>query len=302
MKGLVSSATAILAFSTTLAFADAPAVDFDKGVDASAVLSQAKDTAAKDASAPIKASYIGQTRYDRDCVRFTFSPTDPAASDAVWLRSQEWVTECTPVGDPQHGGGQSCWEHPGMSYQEQARITLQNRQPLLPWEHDAFTVCMEGPWLSIYQNDTAYDYKRVSGGTYDGNFVMTPVKKIPMNADPAGITAQTFSPNLRLLLADKWFSYYAGEKTVIKVTLKKVVTFWPDATIFQKELTFDPAANYAIDAASIAAAQSQKLEAGKKYYVQYSFQRLGKVSTDKWTKTVETEKLDYQPAAAAVGR
>ena len=44
---------------------------------------------------------------------------------------------------------------------------------------------------------------------------------------------------------------------------------------------------------------SQKLEAGKNYYVEYSFKRVGKISKPDLMKVGETDKAAYQPASLA---
>ena len=123
-----------------------------------------------------------------------------------------------------------------------------------------------------------------------------------MKPDASGITVASLSPGLKLSLADRWASYYTGEKTVLKLTLRKEVSFWPDQTVLEKELTVDPAAGYSVDFLAYGGEFSQKLEAGKKYYVKYSFKRAGKISKQDFTKTSETGKISYQPGAQAIGR
>ena len=79
----------------------APSVDFDKGVDAKAFLSEAKAGAKADKT-DFKAAGL-KYRAERDCARFTFSPDGPELSEAVWLRSTEYDEQCTQTGDPRHG-------------------------------------------------------------------------------------------------------------------------------------------------------------------------------------------------------
>lgn len=279
--------------------AELPAVDFDQGVDAEAFLAEAKASAAKEKTLVKPASQASFRRFDRDCVHFSFRPEDPARSESVWLRSQEWVEECRY--DPPHGG-RNCWERPGFSYSERVQVTLRERWQMYPWESDNFEVCLEGPWLDVYRMESAYEYKMVSGGNRDGNILMAPVQKTAMRPDPAGVTPQGLSSQLRLELSDRWAAQYAGETTVVSATLVKHVKFWPDATIVSKELSFPAAASYAVDFLSFAGEFSQRLEAGKEYYVKYKFRRLGRISKDKWTDATETGKAKYQPAAALAAR
>ncbi|MDE2143159.1 MAG: hypothetical protein KGJ84_12185, partial [Elusimicrobia bacterium] len=222
-------------------------------------------------------------------------------SDRVWLRSQEWVTECQPVGDPRHGGGQTCWDRPGMSWSQGVQVTLQNRPALLPWERDSFRVCLQGPWVYTDTIEAAYDYKNVSSGRDGGDIVLAAGRRTPESPDPVGVLAD-LGAQLKLNFTDKWASYYAGEKIVLKVELKKVVKFWPDATLLDKEVTLPVAASYAVDLNQFAGSFSSKPEAGKQYYVKYSIKRVGSVSNDHDTKALETAKISYAPASIAFAR
>jgi hypothetical protein len=292
-------AVLLFAVSAVPAFA-APDVSFDSGVDVSALAAQAKEAAQKDKTV-LSATQLGGQRYDVDCADVRFGPSDQPVSALVFLRSQEWVTECAPVGDPRRGGGQSCWERPGSVWTQDVRVTLQNRPPLLPWEHDSFRVCLQGPWVSADSVETAYEYKNVSSGRDAGNVVMAAGRRTPESPDPVGVLAD-LGAQLKLNFTDKWASYYPGEQIVLKVELKKVVKFWPDATVLDKEITLPVAAAYAVDLNQFAGSFSSKPEAGKQYYVKYSIKRVGSVSNDHDTKTLETAKVSYAPAAIAFAR
>jgi hypothetical protein len=313
MRGVVAS---LAAAAFGLALATPPAaragqsgLNFDQGINASDILKQAKAQAAQDKTA-IAPAYIGQTRYERDCRTVTFNPADRPESGKIHLRSTEWITECN-----NHGGGgyypgpggqpipvppqQHCWERPGYSYSGVAQIALRDRQELLPWEYDKFEVCLEGPWYSLYTTESAYEYKMVQGGNRDGNFVLAPIKKKAMKPDPAGILARSLSNSMVLSLADKWASYYAGEQTILKLTLKKDLPNWFDTVIVEKELSFPAAEAYTVDFLAYAKEFSQKLEPGKKYYVEYAFKRAGKISKPDLMKVGETDKAAYQPPSLA---
>lgn len=286
------AALAVLLAVPAVSFADT-AVNFDQGVDLSAFLSKAKAKAATD-KAEIKTSAYpgGMRRTVPDCVAVTFSPNDAPESSLFHLNSTEWVEECTYTGDPRYGGGRQCWERPGYTYRAQASVSIRDRQALLPWEFDSFRVCLDGPFLSIDDIETAYDYKLVQGGNGSGRFVVAPVKKIAMRPDPVGVTGELSARGL-FALKDRWTSYYAGETVEIKYTLKKHVKGWFDATIAQGSVKTAVAEAYALDFAN------QKLETGKDYYVQYQIRRIGKVSRDTFTKTLETGKTTYAPGLVA---
>ncbi|MBI5622886.1 MAG: hypothetical protein HY924_03820 [Elusimicrobia bacterium] len=323
-----ASAMALLLSLAAPVRAEAPAPDFDQGVDASDILQKAKAIASEDkkagAQGPV-AQYF--TRYDRDCASFTFRPEDNPASTEVLLRSTEWVEECYPAPQPPYppyppqqpyprpgyprlldgrtphsSSGQNCYERPGRTYQERASVAIRDRQALYPWEYDSFQVCLEGPWLRLDDLETAYEYKTVQGGNYDGRYVVSPIKKIRMKPDPAGITARSLGSDMTLSLADRWASHYAGEQTVLILKLKKHVPNWFDALLVEKELSFPSAGSYIVDLKAFAGEFSQKLEAGKKYYVDYSFKRVGKISKDSVMKVGETDKAVYQPSPSALGR
>lgn len=298
-----AAALALLAAGRAQASDDVKALNFDQGVQVGDILGKAKELAAKDATV-ITPAQMSSNRYESDCVRFTFSPNDQPVSDAIWLRSTEWVTECRPYGgDPRRGGGgQNCYERPGYTYNERVQITLKERQPLFPWESDSFRVCLQGPWLDVNTLSSAYEYNMVQGGNRNGNIVLAPGRKLAMKPDPAGITAQ-LSGAMLLSLTDKWASFYSGadEKVVLKVTLKKDVPNWFDPTLIETELE-SAVVPARIDLKQFAAKFSQKLEAGKKYYVDLSFKRVGRISKGDYVKSGETTPTAYQPASVAVGR
>jgi len=290
-------AALLFAAAAVPAFAAADA-SFDQGVDVSALVAKAKDSAKKDKTA-VSAKSMNGLRYDMDCATFNFGPNDKPASDRVWLRSQEWETECQPVGDPRHGGGQNCWERPGMSWSQGVQITLQNRPALLPWEHDTFRVCLQGPWIYTDTIEAAYDYQNVSPSRDGGDIVLAATRKTPESPDPVGVLAD-LNAQLKVTFTDKWASYYSGEQIALKVELKKVVKFWPDSTLLEKEITLPVAASYGVDLNKFVSEFSSKPEAGKQYYVKYSIKRIGAVSKPSYTRTLETGKASYAPAALEV--
>ncbi len=274
------------------ALAETTFVNFDQGIDAAAILKQAKDAAKKDSSV-VETQYMGGRRTLPDCVTVSFGANDAPVSPIFELRSQEYVEECYQTGDPRNGGGRQCYERPGMSYQERASVTIENRQPLLPWERDTFRVCLDGPWLTLDGLETAYDYRLISGGSYNGNYIVAPGRKIAQRPDPVGVLG-VLSPAMVLTLKDKWASYYPGEKIEIKYALKKDVPNWFDPTIAEGTLTAASAEAYTVDLSK------NKFESGKSYYVEYSIRRLGTVSTDSRTKTLETGKTPHALTALAL--
>lgn len=275
----------------------APDASFDQGVDVSAAIEAAKAAPAAAAPAAVASSWS-----ERDCATFRFAPGDAPVSETVQLRSQEWVQECHYGGDPRHGGGRQCWDRPGFTYHERVRVTLRDRQSLLPWESDSFRVCLQGPWLDIDSLETAYEYKLVQGGSRNGEFVLSPVRKTPMKPDPAGLLIEGLSAELKLALRDKWASYYAapGERLVLKLTVKEDVPNWANPTVAELTLSVDnhSADRFTVDLLQDSFGLRGKVKAGKKYYVKVQFQRKGTISKGDTVAAGESAPVKYQPVLA----
>lgn len=288
-----------LALASSVVYAET-AVDFDQGVaDAALAFKQAKASVAAHPGAPVRPVRVAMRRYDRDCATFRFRPGDGLTSERVRLHSREWVEECYPTGDPRYGGGRTCHERPGWSYSETVQITLTDRLPLYPWEYDLFEVCLEGPWLDVYQRATAYDYRRVGGRRDGGDITLAPGKKLAMRPDPSGIRPE-LSGALVLTLNDKWASYYAGETTVVKLTLKREKENWFDPVLLEKEIAFPAAAAHQINLLAFADEFSEQARAGKKYYVKVDFQRKGSISKDVFVSAGETAPVPYTPVTQGI--
>ncbi|MDE2292056.1 MAG: hypothetical protein KGL53_08230 [Elusimicrobia bacterium] len=293
MKNLLLAAvTAALCGAAASA---APSVDFDNGVDASAVLSAAK-AAVKDDKAPVKGAPVTKAHTERDCATVAFQPDGPSVSQPVYLRSTEYQDVCTPVGDPRHGGGTVCHEEPTWTNSENVQIEVRNRQKLYPWERETFEACLEGPWLDVYPLETAHVYTQSQSGSY---FVETAGARKAMDPDPAGITAgapvvkgKAFSVTFN----DRWASYYQGETTVLHLALKRDVPIWFDPTVVSKDVTLPAAASYTVDFNQWLSEFSEQLQPGKQYYVEWSFQRVGTVSKDTKMKAPDSPKTAYAAA------
>ncbi|MEK7656887.1 MAG: hypothetical protein AAB412_03965, partial [Elusimicrobiota bacterium] len=243
---------------------------------------------------PVQAASIRATR---DCVRFAFGLEGAAVSEPAWLSSTEYIEECRNIpGNPREGGGhRDCWERPGFTHREKVQVKIEPRLPVFPWEREAVEVCLEGHWLDAYVVKGAYEYKISEAG---GLFTLLPGKRLPMDPDSAGISAEAplnHQRSLALSFKDKWASFYKGEKTLLKVALKQEVPGWFDTTIVEKEIPFPGADSYFVDFGSLII---DKLKTGKKYYVKWSFKRVGKISTEKQVDRGETTRVVYTPSSA----
>jgi hypothetical protein len=273
MKKMLLTAL-LLAAASVPVFAAADAL-FDSGVDASALARLARDAAGKDASVVNAQSAAS---YDQECTTFQFGANDKPISGRVQLHSQEWREQCTPTG---------CQQVPGIIWSKNVQLTLQNRPALLPWEHDGFEVCLDGPSLSADSLETAYAYTLSANDA--GDIVAAAGRRTPESPDPVGILASV-SANLAMTFTDKWASYYSGENVVLKVELMKVSQRGPDSTVLDKQFAFPVSASYALDLSKDA-----DLQADAQYYAQYSIQRVGSVSNASFTPALKTSKVVYAP-------
>lgn len=289
---------ALLGLAVSSARAEGPALNFDKGVDVSGLVSGLRGEAKKEKIAvkAVKAAY----RAERDCVNFSFEPAGPSVSESVWLRSTEYREECHWSGDPRHGGGQVCHEVPAWTHREKVQVELQGRQALLPWERERFQVCLEGRWLSIHTLAAAHRYR---SDERNGYFTLTAGQRIAMAPDPKGIEAaapRVVGSNLAVSFNDRWASYYPGETVAMKLELKRDIDGWFDSLLLTKELSFPVAASYEVDFSKYASEFSSQLKSGKKYYVKLAFRRLGKVSTDKQVDAGESQRTVFHPALQTI--
>ena len=293
MKINIIAALALLSFAGTAG----AEINFDKGADVKGALGQAAEVAVP------QVKYPGFSRYSRDCSRFTFDASGAEATSArVMLASTEYVQECRPSGGhyvpgPNGGPGsyvpgpQNCWERPGQTWRQSAQVHIAARA-LLPWENESFEVCMEGPWLTLNPLNAAYKYNVGQTGGYDTLFSLTPQYKTAMKPDVNGVNMTAFSydpasKRFKVSLADKWAKAYAGEKVAVKIELKRDVANWFDSSLGSKEFSFDAAPGYELD---FAAADLDR--GAKKYYLKWSFKRVGKLSKDSWMEKGETLRLE----------
>lgn len=249
-----------------------------------------------------QATQIG--RYDVDCATLSLDADDGDLTPYVYLRSTQWIEECRWVptpGDPRRGGGgggyRDCYTRPGGTWSENVRVRIEGRKPLLPWERDTFRVCLQGPWLDSRVMSAAYKYKQTGNGR--GEIVYAPGEKVAMKPDAAGIQIAGLTPALVITLNDRWASYYAGERTKLKFSVKESRSGF-DGNV--GDLEVETAGGQPQLSFNLAAPIAAKLKAGKKYYVKVSFQRLGTISKNDSVFAGESSKVVYAPAPALQAR
>jgi len=286
MKKVLAVAVAVLGLSCSAGFA----LNFDQGPDALSLLGQALVEAAKDKT-PVTAQAIYQD--PPQCQDFVFGPKDPAASQVVPMWSVEYGYRCEPVGNPAAGGTVECGWLPIGVYSVDVKVVLRERKPLLPWESDAFTVCLAGRSLRWSQGATAYDYDEV--GEKGGTITLAPGAKRAQRPDPNGITLRSWTPGLVLTLDDKWASYYSGEAALLILKLKMENAGGADALIGEEKIGLPAAPSYVVDFKTLAKDFSQRLVPGAKYHVSISFRRLGSISSGETVGSAQTERVVYRP-------
>jgi hypothetical protein len=218
-------------------------------------------------AAALLLSFAARSAVAEPCADVVFQPEDPPVSRAVRLS----------------GGVED----------RTVRLILRERPPLLPWESDVFKVCLTGANFTMEPVSTAYDYRVVGDGAFDGNVVLAAGPKRALPPDPRGIQAG-LTPSLSLVFEDRWAAYYQGEDVVLRVALMKEGPSWPDETVARREVALPVAQTYAMDFSGAARAR------GGVYYAAYSIRRLGgRVSTEDDTPVLKTGEVSYALRAAA---
>ncbi|OGR51196.1 MAG: hypothetical protein A2049_09040 [Elusimicrobia bacterium GWA2_62_23] len=282
---------AVFAATSLLAAANAQ-VNFDQGVNVNDFIGQA---VVSDVQVPM--ALPGRTHTTRDCVRFTFGPEDSGAlTRKVYMRSQEYVTECHTTVGPNNQPVQNCSERPGMTWYEYGQIKMAERA-LLPWEKESFDMCLQGPWLDLYVNAAGYRYTaKRSGGPGFTLFTLTSHEKTAMKADEDGLNYADFSyadGKYTFKVTDKWAKEYAGEKVAIKVELYKDNALFFDTFKGEKEFTFDTAEGYTMvfaedELTKPEADPADGMRGSKKYFLKWGFKRVGTISKDNFVKKDKT--------------
>lgn len=269
--------------------------EFDQGIDARGALEGLRHRRPGPDELWAQPNYY---RSERDCALISFRTTDPLVSPRVTLESREYQERCYPSGP---NGERHCREEWVWTERRHVRVEIVGRGEMLPWEEDAFEVCLDGRWLNARVYDASHEYDLVERGD---TIIARAGRKVPALPDPVGIISESFTydgalGNFVLKLRDRWASYYAGETTAVKVKLRRHRQGWFDDTLLEKELSFPAAESYAISFADYANELNPKPQNGKKYYVEWRFKRAGKVSKDKWQKAWESDKAVFGEASAA---
>ena len=203
-----------------------------------------------------------------------------------------------------------CRERPGATFHHNVRLNVQNRN-LYPWEKEEVTVCAEHDRSYVSHVNSPYKYsvseKYEYGYHSDKTFEMIPRNRLPSEPDADGLSITDFrydSGLFTLKVADKWHSYYEekGERVRIIVELYRD-RFLVDKNLGKKTFEFDTDYDYELvfskddfnDKKVIAEEEAMMDQAATRkkteYYVKWGFQRIGRVSTNKYMKKGSSDKI-----------
>lgn len=150
---------ALLAFALSSPCA-AASIDFDRGVDASAVL---KAAAQQPAPPPVRAQWSQHKGWLSEC-KDVEVPPGRDRSETLPLTSVELTEEC----DFQPQGGLRCFPSFGATVRKDARLLFVDRPHPTPTER--FRVCLDGYELYVEYMSGRYEQK----ARPDGTIVLTP--------------------------------------------------------------------------------------------------------------------------------
>lgn len=286
---------AVLILAATPVFAQE--LSFEQGIDAKAVLSDLHRH--PDAGVPMPRYTNSYYRWStRECTTLSLPPGGSAKSEEVYLSSTDFEQDCYYRGDPRYGGGRDCYDRPAGTHRERVQIESRGNRSTYPWGRETFQACLEGRWLDVRPIQTAYRYVIQEDPTQWGRFLATAGAKTKMDPDANGITATLTNSagGLAVDFQDKWSASYAGESLRLHLELWKDVEGWFDSKAAELDLDAAVASSLRASFAGV-----QGLQTGKKYYVKWSFRRLGAISKDSEMKGNKTEAV-FQPASSAAGR
>ena len=205
---------------------------------------------------------------------------------------------------PGSQGGQQgmyhCHERVGQTFRATAQMNIPARQ-LFPWESERFEVCMEANRVDFETRTSPYRYSVDRQGLYDLTFNLTPNYRTPTAPDANGMSEAGWAfrdGKFVLNVSDRWASYYAGEKVVIKVELVKDGFLFFNSSQGEKEFTLDVKDGYELafvegDLQKTAnfVDTSSDMRGPKKFFVKWGFKRVGSVSTQEYIKKGDTNKI-----------
>lgn len=215
------------------------------------------------------------SRHTTDCRKVRFVANGATLSQPIRLESRFYQERCRRDSE----GDRRCEEIYVGSERRNVTLRVEGRGQMLPWEEDVFNVCLSGTQLDVKAAEASHEYRFGMPDMRKDLIVATAGDKLPTNPDPDGIRLESFSTDAQVFNAafsDRWAHYYRGEETVLSLEVRQDNRLWTDETIAKKVVHLTAQDSYSIKLADM---EFSKLpEAGKKYFLKWSFQRLGRVS------------------------
>jgi len=255
-------------------------INFDKGIDVHALMQQGNDPAGGTAAGPATAT--------RSCAVTTFEPGGAKTSAPVSLQSVVTQRVCH-----QYWGKNICGDQVVRTVSRDVVVTIQGKHDLLPWEAEAFGVCLQDDQLSVDTLKAAYHYGRPSfkaNASGQWTALLTAKSKTRSAPDSEGVTLAAvteLADGIQVDFADKWADNYKRDKTRLRVEIKRDIKFALDSKLFEMDFSTAAAPTYTVTFQDT----EHRLRTGDKYYVVWKFQREGKVSTDAVEKGGRSEDL-----------
>jgi len=256
-------------------------INFDKGIDVHALMQQDNDPAQGGTAA-------GPASATRSCAVATFEPGGGNTSAPLSLQSVVTQRVCH-----QYWGKNICGDQVVRTVSRDVVVTIQGKHDLLPWETEAFGVCLQDQQLSAEAIKAAYHYGSPSfKADRSGQWTMllTAKSRIRSAPDSEGVTLAAvteLADGIQVDFADKWADNYKGDKTRLRVEIKRDIKFSPDSKLFETDFSTAAAPTYTVTFQDT----EHRLRTGDKYYVVWKFQREGKVSTHAVEKGGRSEEL-----------
>ena len=256
-------------------------INFDKGIDVHALMQQGNDPAQGGTSAgPVSAT--------RSCAVASFEPGAPSTSTPMSLQSVVTQRVCH-----QYWGKNICGDQVLRTVSRNVVVTLRGRHALLPWQTEAFGVCLQDDQLSEETLKAVHQYREPvyhSDASGQWTVSLTAKRKIQSAPDSEGVTLAAvteLADGIQVDFADKWADNYKRDKTRLRVEIKRDIKFALDSKLFEMDFSTAAAPTYTVTFQDT----EHRLRTGDKYYVVWKFQREGKVSTDAVEKGGRSEDL-----------
>jgi hypothetical protein len=236
-------------------------------------------------------------RHTTDCQRVRFPANGATLSQPIRLESRFYRERCWR--DSQ--GDRRCEDRYVGSERRTVALRIEGRGEMLPWEEDVFNVCLAGYQLDARAAEASHQYRFGMPDMRGDLIVAFAGGKLTTDPDPAGIRLESFSTAEQafgVAFSDRWARYYAGEDLALKLEVRQDRRMWGDETVLKKEVRLGTHDSYSVPLT--LAEFGKRPEAGKKYFLKWSFQRLGRTSNPTSMGEWQTVSVDLGQSTSAL--